>query len=125
MKRSFAHYKHWEDVKCGLYSNVSQPEEKEVLSTDLLRNVEALTEAMKRTIIEWPVAARVNLSNASRNQRSWLGQACCCLDHGSNEGTVKKAWANLTDEEQNRANDVADRLITLWREEYAQDLPRR
>lgn len=125
MKRSFTHYDTWEDVKCGLYSNLTQPEEKEAMSARLLKNVSALEVAMKRTLTEWPVATRVNLSNASRNQRSWLGQACCCLDHGSNERTVKKAWARLTDEEQNRANDVATQLINLWREEYAQDLPRR
>lgn len=119
MKRIFAHYQTWEDVKSGLYSSVAQGHSFEDQSFNLLADEDALLEAMRLVITTWPVSAKVNLTNTSRNRRSWLGQASCCLSHGSNEQTVKNAWNSLDKEQQDKANKIADQVIKEFEQQYA------
>lgn len=119
MKRTFAHYKTWEDVKSGLYSSVTQDHSFEDQSFNLLSNEEALLEAMRQVLTSWPISSKVNLTNTSRNRRSWLGQASCCLAHGANEQTVKNAWNSLDKEQQDKANRIADQVIKEFEQQYA------
>lgn len=122
MKRLFIHFREWEDIKYGLYSSKNQGSENVAESACLLKDIKNLEVAMKRVFVEWPVSTKVNITNSSKNQRAWLGQAACCLNHGSNEEATKKAWNSLNEREQNAANDIADLLITTWRNEYAKDI---
>jgi hypothetical protein len=119
MKRIFAHYLTWEDVKHGLYSSIAQDHLFEEQSFNLLSNEDALLEAMRLVVTSWPVSTKVNLTNKSRNRRSWLGQASCCLEHGANEQTVKNVWNSLDKEQQDKANKIADKVIKEFEQQYA------
>ena len=76
-------------------------------------------QSASKMIQQWPKAAEVNLSNKSRNRQAWIGQATCCYMFGANEHQVKEAWHLLTEEEQSKANAIADEIIEIWESTYA------
>jgi hypothetical protein len=84
------------------------------LSADLLKDTDALRTAMMDVVREWPIATSQNLSNLSANRRSWLGQAACCMAHGSPELMTCQAWWTLTEAERDAANAVATEVISRW-----------
>lgn len=121
MKRIFHHYKKWEDWHDGLYRLSVNTEAEEILisrAARLLADPELLLIAMTRVIDEWKVSAEVNLSNASRNRRAWLGQSACCLLCGAPEDLTKQAWHRISEAERDLANAIADRVISKWEDRY-------
>lgn len=120
IKRSYHHYERWEDWKHGLYRINSKINDPILItkSIKLLRNLDNLYEMMKKVSKEWKYATEENLSNINRNRQAWLGQAACCLNHGAPENLTKEAWHKLTENEQNQANAIADRVIKEWENLY-------
>ena len=119
MKKVFYHYKKWEDHKHGMFRTTCENEEQKVQScVDLLCNLPALNEYMRIVSTEWKYSSEINLSNRSRNRQAWLGQAACCKYCEAPEYVTKKAWKLLTDEQREKANFVADRIISEWESSY-------
>lgn len=114
MRRQHFHYKEWEDYQAGMYQPSDDIPTHAGLSADLLRDQDALREAMRDVTQQWPVSTAQNLTDTGSNRRSWLGQAACCLAHGSPEFTTCQAWWTLTDAERDAANAVADEVIAMW-----------
>lgn len=109
-KRFYADYREWEDYKNGMWN-------KEVRLEFIEKSRTLLTsplEAMAKVIIDWPISTKHNLSNAGSNRKSWLGQACCCLNHDATEFETRMAWRELTKDEQVEANRCADVVIKHW-----------
>ena len=77
---------------------------------------------MKFVSLKWKYAAEQNLSNTSRNRQAWLGQAACCFNHGCSESLTKKAWHQLNISDQNKANEIADKVIHEWEQYYINKL---
>ncbi len=121
MKRFFVHYEKMEDVKNNLYAN-SFNERQIELSMKLLKDSEALLSAMRQVTKDWPIATKFNLSNTSRNRKSWLGWSACKIIHGSNMNATMMAWNRLTKQEQDKANEVAEIVIKEFEKEYAQEV---
>jgi len=132
VRRIYHHVDLWEDIKHGMYASipshtheVSAPIIK--AAAEVLTNCEALYQAMEHVAFNWEFAADFNLSNVSINRQAWLGQAACCFEVGANEGQTKAAWRTLTEDQQDCANGVADKIIAEWEEskgwrDYAKDL---
>jgi len=117
MERIFHHYEKWEDYQAGMYEN--QPETKEAIQNAIrvLSNPRVCEEAMYRVVTEWRYATEFNLSNTGC-QRPWMGRAAVCITHGVSENITRIAWWQLLEEEQIRANEIADRVISKWKAEY-------
>jgi hypothetical protein len=74
---------------------------------------------MMRVVNEWPVSCENALTDASLNQRAWVGHAACALAIGCPESITREAWGHLTNEQQLLANNQADRAIACWKINYA------
>lgn len=118
--RIFHHYEKWEDYKNGMYEEKrdSNKMNRIIESTILLSTPELLYLAMKNVSQKWINSSEVNLSNRSCNRRAWLGQAACNYDIGAVESEVREAWGMLSQEERDKANSTADKVIEEWEKEY-------
>ena len=115
IKRKFHHYKKWEDYKCGMYDELAEGKDCRIdLAKSLLGNPSLCEKFMREVVKRWTCAAEQVLTNTSINRRAWLGQAACCLYAGCKEDETRKAWWLLTKEEQDRANSIAEKVITEY-----------
>ena len=112
MNRIFSHYTQWEDYQAGMYEPCkdNRTERVQMVKT-ILGNTRTCRKAMKRVIMEWKYATDFNLSFKGQNRRAWLGQAACCIHAGIREDETREGWGLLTDEERQKANEIAEELI--------------
>lgn len=114
MKQIFYPYYEWEDFKNGMYQ-VSVNEEQIIEdAVFLLRNEKLFFETAKDVLKYWVKSSDVNLSNKNINRQSWIGQSACCYKCKCNEKSTRIAWSRLSDEEKERANKVADKIILIY-----------
>ena len=73
---------------------------------------------MLRVIREWPISCENALTDASLNQKAWVGHAACALALNCPEDITRKAWGYLTDEQRLLANKEAERAIQHWEYHY-------
>ena len=74
---------------------------------------------MMKVVNEWGYSCEHNLSDRSQNRKAWIGHAACALAFKCPEDIVRKAWGHLTEDQQRRANNMADRAIKEWEKRYA------
>jgi len=119
MKRIYHNYKLWEDNKNGMYDTTIKRSEKETeeltqLAIKLLTDPDKFYHAAKDMIDDWKISSEQNLTIASRNHESWIGQATCSYVHKIPEYITKYAWRMMKLSEQCEANMVAQRVIDEW-----------
>lgn len=115
MEQFFTHYTNWEDWKNGMWSKPNNQIEQEKVAIQILSNPLG---AMTRVIAEWPVSTRQNLTDVRSNRKSWLGQAACCIESGIPEQVTRSAWNNLSEDQKNNANNIAQTIIEIWEKGY-------
>lgn len=81
------------------------------LAKGLLSNPALCERFMREVVKRWKCACEQVFTNPANNRRSWLGQAACCLYAGVKENETRQAWWLLTEQEQNKANEIADIVI--------------
>jgi hypothetical protein len=121
IKRIFHHHSKWEDHKHGMYDTKNNKGNRNILihmSYKILLNEDRFYEISKEVIKKWKHATEFNLSDKSRNRKAWLGHAACCYNHLATEDHSINAWHRLTEEQQIKANAVAQKVIEEWEEEY-------
>lgn len=119
MKQYFTDYKNWEDWQNGMWKNPDPDQEIELLN-DAVKCLTNPTEAMQRVVDEWKIATRVNLTNKGQNQKSWLGQAACCIEYAVPEKLTRVAWNGLPKEIKDNANRIAKQIIEQWERTYSE-----
>lgn len=119
--RVYAHYLTWEDYQHGMYrqTNLKADIARVTACSEVLANPASLLQAMRRVITEWTVSSAVNLSHRAINRQAWLGQAACCLIHGAPEHVTKAGWHLLTQDQQDKANAVADQVVAEWEASFS------
>lgn len=117
MKRIWINYELWEDHKKGMYSRVKQSDSVKEQVVQLLKKQHLFFELGRQTITLWPNSMSHNLSYVKSNRRSYLRQAVSCFMYGSNIKTTTEAWDELSVEEKNKANFIADLLIEYYENE--------
>jgi hypothetical protein len=55
------------------------------------------------------------------NRQAYIGHAAACIAIGSPEYITRLAWHQLTNDQQDKANNKADIAIKTWEENYAKD----
>ena len=112
IERVFHPYQNWEDYQSGMYDELKEGREMRVILAIRLLASPPLCEHFMREIVKrWKVSTEQVLTNASCNRRAWLGQAACCLYAGVREDETREAWGLLKDEERNKANEIAEKVI--------------
>lgn len=69
---------------------------------------------MKKVVDDWPFSCAHNLSNTEQNRKAWIGHAACAYANQCPEDIVRSAWGRLTKEQQQLANDQAQKAIEYW-----------
>jgi hypothetical protein len=113
VEQKFHHYALWEDHQAGFYGRAVDYGHVRA-ARDLLAAPAMCEDAMRRVLVAWPVSAEQNLTDRGLNRRAWLGQAACCLATGASAASTKRAWWQLTEDEQACANKIADAAIADW-----------
>lgn len=116
MTQKFHHYKNWEDYQNGMFRKVNATDDHWLVGKAILilTAAELCYQQMKRVTTEWPVSSEQNLTNLGQNRRAWLGQAACCIAFNVPEELTKIAWNSMDSASQDRANGIADVVITEW-----------
>lgn len=70
---------------------------------------------------KWKYSCEHNLSNKTQNRKAWIGHAACALALGCPEDITREAWSYLTEEQQQRANDEAQKAIKYWENKQCQN----
>jgi len=126
MRRMYHPYWKWEDNKAGLYKfngfDEKETEDMTNKAKTLLLNEKEFFRIAKKVIKKWFYSAEQNLSNRGRNRQAWIGQASCCYKYGIPEYITKYGWRLLTRKQQDEANKVADKVISIWETGYAKKI---
>lgn len=118
MERVYHPYEKWEDYLAGMWNNsgVKDPDYMLQKAIKFTGNAKKYGSYMQRVTKEWPIACQHNLTNASQNRKAWIGHAASCLALGCPEAITRKAWAYLSQKQQDAANKEADQAISEWEE---------
>lgn len=115
MQRIFYHYELWEDYKNGMYAECKEGRSERVKqAASILGTARTCRKAMEKVVSEWTIATEYNLSNAGINRKAWLGQAACACYAGIHEDETREAWGLMTDAQRDKANEIAQQIITAW-----------
>lgn len=76
---------------------------------------------MQRVVKEWPVSCENALTDYNMNRKAWIGHAACALALNCPEHITRKAWKELTNEQQYLANEEASRAIRAWENDYVKN----
>jgi hypothetical protein len=120
IKRIYHPYEKWEDYINGMWRKVTPEEEKEFLqkAIEFTGDHKLYGSWMQKVIKAWPVACEHNLTDTGMNRRAWVGHAAVSLAINCPEYITRMAWWNLSKEQQDLANDQADRAIEKWERDY-------
>jgi hypothetical protein len=75
---------------------------------------------MMRVANEWKFSCEQNLTKRDMNMKAWIGHAAVAMAIQCPEDIVREAWGYLTKEQQDMANDAAQRAIDYWKERQCQ-----
>lgn len=119
MKQIWHNYELWEDFHNGMYCD------KDLLGKDklvihsiiLLSDVNEFYKVMKLVVENWKYSCENNLTNKSKNRKAWLGAAACSYNHKCPEYLTRIAWALLDKDIQDKANNIAQKIIDEYEAE--------
>lgn len=116
IKPLWKNYRNWECYQNGMYQNGHDKEIikqcYEILTSDNLK------EEMYDTTITYEISTKVNFTNRMFNPISWLGQATCNRMINATAQEVCQAWMSMSKEQQEKANNIAKKVIEEWRKKY-------
>lgn len=123
MKRVYYSFDKWEDYQFGMWRKLPVYQEAVFLEAAIkfTGNFELYGKYMIRAINEWPFGCEHNLSCIGMNRQAYIGHAATCIAIGSPEYITRLAWHQLTQKQQDDANNQADIAIKIWEENYAKD----
>lgn len=91
-------------------------------SAELMVNPDAFFAAMCDAVDHWPNSCEAALTASTMNHQAWMGHAGCAINHDAPEDLTRLAWRTLTQDQQDKANDAADRAIAYWATKYKEKL---
>ena len=119
-KRVYHRFEKCEEFKSNMWKSI-KPIERETYIDDaksLMINVNEFYNAMIEVINLWPISCECNLTSTGINHQAWIGRAACAIAVDCPEDMTRLAWRTLTKEQQNEANQVADKAISVWSKAY-------
>lgn len=120
IKRVFHHYLLCEEYSTNMWKSVPPKDKKayQNKSVDLMLDCCSFLDAMIRVINEWPHSCEAAISASTVNHQAWFGHAACAINHNAPEDITRLAWRELTEQQQDDANEAADMAIAMWKEKY-------
>lgn len=116
LTRIYHDYTKWEEVKYNAYAKIN-PKKKDYQIDKVIyffKNPNLINEFMEFVIENFKYSCEHNLTNPNLNHRAWLGQTALAVYNKIPAEITMEAWNFLTEEEQNRANTIAEKKIKRW-----------
>lgn len=115
-ERIFHTHDKWECVAAGFYATtkdeMSAGECKERFA-EFLKDGQLFTDTLDKVLSEWVYSCEHYLTNKAMNRIAWLGQAAVCY-HTGIPSVFSSGWFLLSDDEQNKANQIALAALNKW-----------
>jgi len=113
-------YWKWECYSSGMWNNVSKDLEPEMLSKALKFTSDHIKygKAMMEVKDIWQYSCLNFLTNKSINRKAYIGHCAVFHKLGIPEYIVRKAWKQLSELQQIRANNEAKKAIEEWEKQY-------
>jgi len=120
LKRKYHHYLKCEEYKTNMWKQIpiELREDKIIKSRNLMLDIENFTQSMLNVINTWVYSCEANLTASVINHQAWLGHAACAFNHDAPEDLTRIAWSMLTKEQQDLANDAANKAKEYWESKY-------
>lgn len=84
------------------------------LAIKMLTDLDLFEKTAREVIHNWHYTCEHNLTNTGLNRIAYIGQASCFYKYDVREDETRKAWSYLTDEQREKANAVADKILREW-----------
>ena len=107
-------YWEWEEVSHNMWGSIADHKTWLGKAIEFTGNHELYGYWMMRVANEWPRSCEQNLTKTG-NKRAWIGHAAVAMATQCPEDVVREAWGYLTQEQQDLANDQAQKAIDYWR----------
>jgi hypothetical protein len=116
LTKIFHPYHLWEDFQNGMWRILEKTQEEAFLKNaiEFTGNHKLYGEWMLKVVNSWKFSCEHNLTNTSMNRRAWVGHAAACMAIDCPEYITRRAWWNLSKEQQDLANAQADEAIKIW-----------
>lgn len=114
LTRIYHPYWVWEEVSFNMWGAVKDKASLLRKAIEFTGNSELYGKYMMRVAKEWKCSCEHNLTNLEQNRKAWIGHAACALAFRCPEGIVREAWGYLSEEQQRKANEVAQKTIEWW-----------
>lgn len=110
VERIYHPYWLWEDSEIYKPSGIKTDEPVQ-LAIKMLTDLELFERTAREVIHNWKYACEHNLTNIGLNRIAYIGQASCYYKFDVREDETRKAWGYLTDDQRDKANAVADKIL--------------
>lgn len=123
MDRIYHTWDEWECYPAGFYEEKPPKgwtaEDCEETYRQLLSDPEEFARCLSHIIVEWVNSCEHYLTNDKMNRIAWLGQAALAWKHGI-PSRFRGGYNLLTQEQKDKANEVALEYLNKWRELYGE-----
>lgn len=122
-ERIFHTYDKWECHKAGFYASSKEgmtAEQCEKAYAEYLSNDELFRAGLQGVFDNWINSCEHYLTNKAMNRIAWLGQAAMCYSTGI-PSKFCAGFNLLTNEQQNRANEIALEGLNYWMKKYGRN----
>lgn len=118
IEQIFHHHSKWEEIPGGMWEALPIEHRNGAIgrARQLMIDIDRFVFAMRRATLEWPISCEVSLTNPNINQLAFIGHAGSCIAENVPEDLTRAAWNTLTKQQQDLANDAADRVVREWKE---------
>lgn len=106
----------WEEHKFGMwrYCHGNEREKLFKQALEFTGDYKLYGKYMIKAVTEWKYSIPMALTNPSINHQAFVGHAACCIAIKCPEDITRQAWHYLTVDQQNLANNEADKAIIYW-----------
>lgn len=121
LKRVWYPYDRWEEYHAGMWLVINASAEHDRLLRQAIvftGDAQRYGEAMQAVIHAWPISCAMNLTTIGMNRHAWVGHAACAHAFRCPEHIVREAWHQLTQGQQDDANEQAELAIITWEDTY-------
>lgn len=118
IERIYHPYWLWEDQKMYTPFSTKKDEGRIQKVIDLLTDLDEFERVAREMVHAYKYACEHNLTNTGLNRIAYIGQASCFFKDDIREDETRFAWGYLTEEQREKANAVAQKILEEWESEY-------
>ncbi len=112
----------WEETKANMWGSVSPHDEWLKKAIDFTGDHKLYGSWMMKVVKKWKYSCEHNLSNIESNRKAWLGHAAVAMAMGCSENITREAWGYLSEDQQEKANNEAQKAIIYWEKQFKKQL---